>query len=343
MARRPTIADLAEAAGVSLATVDRVLNRRHPVREATALRVYEAARAIGYHATTLIQHRLTQERPECTLGILLQKPDQAFYRDLRAALEAAAQAVSAVRLRLIVEFLPSQNPGEVADRMIALGGRVQGLALTAIDHHRVSDAAKALSGQGVPVFSLLSDFAQGLRDSYVGIDNLRAGRTAAWMIGRGLPADGQIGLFVGGHRWHGHELRETGFRSYFREHRPEIEVLDTLVNLDTPDLAYEAMLELMARRPRLAGLYCAGGGMEGCIRAIRDEGVGRGIALVVNELTDVSRSALADGIVMMVIATPLRLLAQDLIGLMTEAARRGPTGTTGQLFLPMELHLPESL
>ena len=33
MGSRPTIADLAVAAGVSVATVDRVLNGRHPVRE----------------------------------------------------------------------------------------------------------------------------------------------------------------------------------------------------------------------------------------------------------------------------------------------------------------------
>ena len=51
MGRRPTIQDLAENAGVSVATVDRVLNRRLPVRESTALRVVSAAEAIGYHAT----------------------------------------------------------------------------------------------------------------------------------------------------------------------------------------------------------------------------------------------------------------------------------------------------
>ena len=47
MAKRPTITDLAESAGVSVATVDRVLNGRHPVREETARRVYAAARDIG--------------------------------------------------------------------------------------------------------------------------------------------------------------------------------------------------------------------------------------------------------------------------------------------------------
>ena len=45
--RRPTIADLAQAAGVSVATVDRVLNGRLPVRSETARKVSEAAERIG--------------------------------------------------------------------------------------------------------------------------------------------------------------------------------------------------------------------------------------------------------------------------------------------------------
>ncbi len=44
MAKRPTITDLARISGVSVATVDRVLNSRLPVREETARRVYEGDR-----------------------------------------------------------------------------------------------------------------------------------------------------------------------------------------------------------------------------------------------------------------------------------------------------------
>ena len=161
------------------------------------------------------------------------------------------------------------------------------------------------------------------------------------MLARHLPAGAEIGLFVGGHRWHGHALRETGFRSFFREGFPETQVLDTLVNLDTADLTYEATLSLLAGRPRLAGIYCAGGGMEGTVQAIRDEGSGRGIALVVNELTDISRLALGDGIASLVIATPITDLAARLMQLATAAVLG--QDVPGQVFLPMALHLPESL
>ncbi len=42
-----------------------------------------------------------------------------------------------------------------------------------------------------------------------------------------------MAIFVGSHRFHGHELREIGLRSYFRENAPDFTVMETLVNLET--------------------------------------------------------------------------------------------------------------
>ena len=69
MASRPTITDLAKAAGVSVATVDRVLNGRHKVREETARRVYDAANAIGYVANWLTEWFAFDERAYPLLGV----------------------------------------------------------------------------------------------------------------------------------------------------------------------------------------------------------------------------------------------------------------------------------
>ena len=97
MARRPTIADLARSAGVSVATVDRVLNGRHPVRRETAQRVYEAATELRFHATGLIRRRLAEDMPQVRVGFLLQKPRQAFYQAFERELRAAAAGAQGVR------------------------------------------------------------------------------------------------------------------------------------------------------------------------------------------------------------------------------------------------------
>ena len=217
------------------------------------------------------------------------------------------------------------------------------IALVSVDHHNVTEAVLDLKKSGIPVFSLLSDFAQGVRESYVGLHNMRVGRTAAWFIARTAPRPGKVALFVGSHRWHGHELRETGFRSYFREHAPQFENLDTLVNLDTRQVTYEATLSLLDRHPDIAGLYVAGGGMEGAIKALREAAPDPIPSVVVNELTDDSRAALQDRIVTAVIATPLEKMCASLIDLMIHAVRDGPSETPGQLFLPFDIFVPESV
>ena len=196
---------------------------------------------------------------------------------------------------------------------------------------------------GIRAFALLSEFAQGLREGYIGLNNLKVGRIAGWMIAKAAQSPGRIGLFVGGHRWHGHELREAGFRSYFREAAPQFEVLDTLVNLETRQLTYEATLDLLQRQPALRGIYIAGGGMEGAIAALREVRAPEEVALVVNELTPESAAGLSDGYVTMVDATPLPQLCRDLVAMMARAAQSGPGDIPGQVFLQPEIYLPESI
>lgn len=343
MAQRPTIADLAQAAGVSVATVDRVLNGRLKVREATARRVYEAARAIGYHAAGLIGQRLQADPPRMRLGFVLHKERQAFYQNFAAAIREAVRTAPGIRGEAMIDFAPSQSPADFAQLMCGFKGRADAVAATAVSHHEVTAAVEELKAAGVPTFALLNDFAQGVRQNYLGMNNLKVGRIAASMMATAVHRPGKLAVFVGGYRWHGHELRETGFRSYVREMAPQFTVLDTLVNLETRQLTYEATLDLLARHPDLRGIYLAGGGMEGAIAALREARAPGEVTLVVNELTPESRSALQDRYVVMVIATPLTLLCRDLVALMIEAVQSGGSGVLGQHFLPPELYISESV
>ena len=183
MGKRATITDLAREAGVSVATVDRVLNRRLPVRENTALRVVAAAESIGYHATGLLKQRMTEVKP-CTLGFLLQKRNDDFYKAFANELMNATKSASFIRGKPVVEFMDELVPSFIAAKIREIGARVDALAVVAVDHPLVSEAVEEIVAKGKPVFTLLSDLTTPARSGYIAVDTRKAGRTAAWTISR---------------------------------------------------------------------------------------------------------------------------------------------------------------
>jgi LacI family transcriptional regulator len=342
LAGRPTIHDVAGAAGVSVATVDRTLNGRQRVREETARTVYEAAQSIGYHAAGLIQQRIQSDLKPVRLGFVLHKEKQAFYQAFVDEIRRAVEETPNIRGTARFAFSASQTPAEFAEIMDSMCNNVDALAATAVAHHQVTEVVAELRSTGVPCFSLLNDFAQGVRQGYVGLNNIKVGRIAASMIATAVHRPGKLAVFVGGFRWHGHELRETGFRSYFRENSPQFTIQDTLVNLETRQLTYEATLDLLARNPDLRGIYVAGGGMEGAIAALREVRQPGQVALVVNEITPESRNGLNEGYVTLVISTPLRRLCRVIVDMMVASIEQGVSDDGGQKFLQPDLFLPES-
>jgi LacI family transcriptional regulator len=343
MVKRPTIADLARASGVSVATVDRVLNGRLPVRHDTARRVHEAATRIGFHAADLIGQRLHRELPEYRLGFLLLRPDDPFYRAFATELEQAVSRSQRFRGSAMIDFTETLSLDEIVERLRRLAARSRAVAIVSPDHPTLTRVVEELKRRGIPVFALLSDFAAGVREGYVGVDNLKVGRTAAWMIANGAKTPGKVVLFVGSHRFHGHELREIGFRAFFREHAPDFTVMETLVNQESHQLTHEALVELLRQHGDLAGCYIAGGGAEGGISALREVVPDRKPIMVCNEITADRRVALAEGLLTMVIDTPLRQLCAQLVELTADTLENGPASASGQTFVPFDVYLPESI
>ena len=339
------MAALAEAAGVSISTIDRALNGRESVSVETMALIADAAVRIGHpSAVRLLGQNTASPLPEVRFGVLLHKQGQDFYKAFADELHRAVIQVPGVRGRLVLEFSTSQGPTEMAQNLRKMLGRCDVLAATAVNHPEVTSAVEDLRSKGLKVFSLLSEFAQGVRTGYLGLNNLKVGRTAGWMTALTAKGPGKLLLFVGGHRWHGHELREIGYRTYLRETAPQLEVLETIINLETRQLTYETTLAALARYPDLRGIYVAGGGVEGAIAALRETRSPGELVLVTPALTPDSRQALSEGFVTLVSDTPLEKLCRELFLRMSQAVHQvGGESDQGQVFLPPDLHVSESV
>ncbi len=341
MVKRPTLHDLALAAGVSIATVDRVINRRLPVSDDTAQRVVQAAEAIGYHATSLLKRRI-HEMPVRRFGFLLQKPD-AFYKQLGQELVNATRANSSVEGKPIVEFVDDVEPAIIADRMLQMAKKSDALAVVAMDHPIVNEAVDAITAQGKPVFTLLSNINAPSCSGHFGADSRKCGRIAGWTISRLAKKSGKIGILVGSHRYLNQELSEISFRTYMREHAPDFQLLEPIINLDDEQIAYEAVKDMVSINADLVAVYVSGGGQEGLIRALREFCMPGQLVAVCNESTPATRAALHDGVIDLTLGTPFAALARLVVEAMAK-------GTNGQdmphlrpLNLPPDVFMPENI
>ena len=137
-------------------------------------------------------------------------------------------------------------------------------------------------------------------------------------------------------------MKETGFRSYFRENEPEFKLLEPVSNFESASVAQEVTEKMLREHPDMAGLYITGGGISGAIAALRDSGRAGKMVVVGDELTAVTRAALLDGTLTLIISHPLDRMARDLIRGMYNACttRHGGNWTS---VVPFEMHNRENI
>ena len=284
------VEDVARLAGVSTATVDRVLNQRPGVRPATVQRVLKAAGELGYVMEgTLPASALRPLR----LAFLLPAGNNRFLGLLGRLIAGSQDQLASFNMRARVEHIESFKPELLAHELRRIGR--DGVAFMALEHPTVREAVDALAERVVPSVTLISDIANTARAAYVGLDNRAAGRTAGQLIARFIgPRRAKVAMIAGSLSYRAHEEREMGFLHLFEELYPGIEVVGLREGHDDEAKNYRQTKTLLGQHPDLAGIYNIGGGPEGIARALKEAGR-QDVVFVGHGLTPETRGLLVDG------------------------------------------------
>ncbi|MGU7772750.1 LacI family DNA-binding transcriptional regulator [Burkholderia sp. MR1-5-21] len=340
---RPTIKDLAAAAGVSVATINRVIGGSGKVRQQTMQRVLEAAEQIGFYGVGALHHRVAQAREKYRFGVVIQSPHHAFSNLVARSLKAAAESYADSHVSLQIEHLDDLSPEQVSTRMLELGEETDALTVLAAEHPLVIDAIDRLSTRGVPVIALISSLSAHSNVGYVGLDSWKVGRTAAWAFARMCRTPGKVGILVGTHRYRCHDLYESGFRSYFRELASDFTPLEPISTFESDTIARELTETLLRSQPDLKGIYVSGGGIGGVIAALRASGQGGKIVAIGHDLMDSTKSGLLDGTLTMVISHPFQSIANETIVAMIRARKAGSEIGRYAAIVPFDIYTPENI
>lgn len=340
---RPTIKDLAVAAGVSVSTVNRVINDPDKVRRPTQRLVLRVAEEIGFYGLGAIQHSVMERRQARRIGVLLLQENRAFYSDLGAALREAALNCAEFDVDLALEFMNDLSPDHVAERLLAIGSKCDSVALVAAEHPLVSDAIDSLLEEGVPVAGLITPLTARESVGYIGLDNWKVGRTAAWAFDKMCRQPGKIGILVGNHRYRNQDMNESGFRSYFREHNQDFTLLEPKSTYESAAVAREITEQLLSEHPDMCGLFVSGGGITGALGALRGADIPKEFVSVGYELIEATRKGLIDGTLTMAISHPMAAIARRTIDVLTTAKTVDGRGVVPNTTLGFEIHTSESI
>ncbi len=318
MNSRVTLRDVAEAAGVSTATVDRVLNARDGVRDRTREVVLEVAQRLGYVGEAE-PSKPVSAIARARLVFLFPAGTNTFIRHLKEQIEQQAEGRADLTAR--VESLEGFNPQSIASRLLELQGEADGFGVIAQDHPLVREAIRTLTAAGTPVVTIASDIQNVPRIAYVGVDNRQAGRLAGYLLGRllGNRSGAKVALFAGSFSYRGHEEREMGFRHILRDEFPNLRIVETRETFDDRTRALDETRALLKKHPDIAGIYNVGAGVWGIGEALREDQPDRKVVLVGHEVTEATKLLLLEGTMDAAIDQNPRVEAREALNVLAAA------------------------
>ena len=263
--RRPTIRDVAAAAGVSRGTVSRVLNGGHWVSPEALAAVQEAIRSTGYsanqHARSLVTGRSN------SVAFLLTEPQHLLFEDptFSILLRAAAEALAAREMPLLLMVAGNQQERRRITDYVA-AGHVDGVLL--ISSHRGNPVVGELLRQGVPTIACGEPLGYEDRIGWVSADDAGgARRMTEHLLSRGRT---RVATITGPLDTPGGLRRLAGYRSALGDLYDD----DLVAHGDYSRASGQAaMRELLERRPDLDAVFVASDLMAaGALVALREAG-----------------------------------------------------------------------
>ncbi len=263
-----TIKDVAREAGVSVATVSRVLNGKQPVKEATQRLIQEVATRLRYVPHSAARSLIT--RRTHTIGVLLPDLYGEFFSELIRGVDLAARRHG---YHLLVSS-SHDDAQEIEAALRAMRGRVDGLIVMSPD----VDAGRLEANlpDTLPTV-LLNTTLGGVACHSLNVDNY--GGALAMVKHLAALGHRRIALISGPPRNLDARERRRGYedavRDLFRAGEPDL----VLAGDFSEESGYQAGRRLLELEPRPDGMrpdavFAANDAMAiGCLCALKERGV----------------------------------------------------------------------
>lgn len=291
---RATQDDVAALAGVSIATVDRVLNERGDVSNRTTKKVIQAARQLKLRRTLPKAYRRA-----IRIEVILARPDSEYFQRLNEAFIIASAGLDH-SIKVERTFFDESQTDLYVDKITSRN--TDGVVLyCAHENAAIIRAINEATASGKPIVTITGDITQSNRLAHIGIDNNLAGKTAAYLLSKMVAEPGKVLLLRHSEEYRGQKERVLGFVDQLNNLRPDIQIAEILNGKDQPNLSRRLVTQALERHSDVVGLYCTGAGRQAAGDALNAAGLGGRVIYIAHELTKHSRVMLDNGTLALII------------------------------------------
>lgn len=262
--RRPTLEEVAERAGVSRATVSRVVNGQTTVAEHLRKAVEEAASEMGYVPHAAARSLVTQRTDSVAL-IVPEAPTRVFSDDqfFPGVIRGVATELDAAGKLLVLMTTGSAEGRDRVERY-AVGGHVDGVMFASL--HDADPLPELIVRRGVPV--VVNGMLPHSTMPYIDVDHVGGVRKAVeYLLAQGRT---RIATVAGPQDMVAGRGRLAGYREALAaaDRRAIVAVGDF-----TAESGIDAMRQLLADEPDLDAVFAASDLMaHGALIALREAG-----------------------------------------------------------------------
>lgn len=258
-----TIRKIAELAGVSRGTVDKVVHGRAGVSDEVRAQVQSIIEEYGYKLPVRKPKTVAPPvEPERSYRVAVIAPrlTNPFFEKVIRGMQDALTAESAQSVHAEYFYCDSENVNEQLSILYYLEERgIDGILLRGTRNQRLCDRINHLMERKIPVLLFDSDVPGCKRLCFVGEDSGASSRVAASLLAKSIGEEGEVAIISGLPDMPTHRARVQGFEQVMRERFPKIRIVEKINSRDQSVIAYEKTRYLLRQYPHLRGIFNAVG------------------------------------------------------------------------------------
>ncbi len=337
-----TIKEIAELAGVSRGTVDRVLNHRGFVNADTEKKVLEIASLLNYQPNKAGM-ALAAQKKKYVIGVLLFGEENPFFDEVINGLNAKLEELSIYGCTVLMRRVPFDLKAQLDTIQALRAEGIHGLILSPYNATEVQLAIDALWEEGIPCVTINTDIPNSKRIAYIGSDYHKCGRVAAnllQLIGSGII---RLGIVTGSHNILCHEERIRGFSDYVRANKLPVQIVDIRENGDDDYQSYDAVSAMLAEHAEINALYFTAAGVFGGCRAIQNSSLQKQPVVITFDAVPSTIEMLKTGVVTATICQHPEEQGARSLALLVDYLLTGKLPEQPLVYMDLEIKVKESL